>query len=332
MRRGPQTVIKTKADPALATARRVLKLESDAIRVMTGRLDGRFLRAVELAAACTGKIAVTGMGKSGIICKKIAATLSSTGSPAIFLHAAEAVHGDVGLLGPGDVVLAVSKSGETGEILQILNTVKRLGLPLIAMSGDPGSTLASLADVSLDVSVSEEACPFGLAPTTSTAAALAMGDALAMALMQRKGFQLEDFASFHPAGSIGKKLLRVGDLMHRGDAIPVVETATPMSEVIYEMSCKKLGMTTVAGKAGRLEGVISDGDLRRLLQKSPDPLKLTAGLCMTRQPKTISAEQPATAALARMEELKITSLVVTDRDRKIIGVIHIHDLWRIQMF
>jgi len=324
--------MKAKINPSLATARRVLKLESDAIRILTGRLDEHFLRAVELAAACTGKIAVTGMGKSGIICKKIAATLSSTGSPAIFLHAAEAVHGDVGLLGPGDVVLAVSKSGETGEILQILNTIKRLGLSLIAMSGNPGSTLASLADVNLDVSVAEEACPFGLAPTTSTAAALAMGDALAMALMERKGFQLEDFAHFHPAGSIGKKLLRVGDLMHKGDAVPVVTESTPMSDVIYEMSCKKLGMTAVTGKDGKLAGVISDGDLRRLLQRSQDPLRLTATSCMTRQPKTISAEEPATAALARMEELKITSLVVTGAGKKIQGVIHIHDLWRIQMF
>lgn len=319
-------------DPGLAVAVRVLQLEADAVRALIGRLDSSFGRAVGIAAGCTGKIAVTGMGKSGLICKKIAATLSSTGSPAIFLHAAEAMHGDLGLLGPGDVLLAVSKSGETAEILQILNVVKRLGLPLISVSGDPSSTLARLADVNLDVSVAEEACPFGLAPTTSTAAALAMGDALAMALMERKGFRLEDFAHFHPAGSIGKKLLRVGDLMHRGEAIPIVGEKTPMSEVIYEMSCKKLGMTAIADENGRLEGIISDGDLRRLLQRSPDPLRLTAGECMTRNPKTISAEQPATAALAKMEELKITSLVVVDPDRTIIGVIHIHDLWRTQMF
>jgi arabinose-5-phosphate isomerase len=258
--------------------------------------------------------------------------LSSTGSPAIFLHAAEAMHGDLGLLRHNDVVLAVSKSGETGEILQILNVVKRYGLHVIAMSGNPNSSLARLADVNLDVSVGEEACPFGLAPTTSTAAALAMGDALAMALMKRKGFRLEDFANFHPAGSIGKKLLRVGELMHRGGAIPIVTEDTPMSEVIYEMSRKTLGMTAVADANGVLAGIISDGDLRRLLQKSADPLRLKAGQCMTGNPKTIFAEQAATAALAKMEELKITSLVVVDAKRTILGVIHIHDLWRTQMF
>ncbi len=318
-------------DP-LATAVRVLELEAAAVRALVPRLNGLFVRAVEIAASCTGKIAVTGMGKSGLICKKIAATLSSTGSPAIFLHAAEAMHGDLGLLGPNDVVLAVSKSGETGEILQILNVVKRLGLPLIAMSGDPDSSLARLADVNLDVSVAEEACPFGLAPTTSTAAALAMGDALAMALMERKGFQLEDFANFHPAGSIGKKLLRVGDLMHSGEAAPIVAEDTPMSEVIYEMTRKTLGMTAVADVAGKLAGVISDGDLRRLLQRAADPLRLKAVACMTRNPKTISPDQAATSALAKMEQLKITSLVVVDGENSILGVIHIHDLWRTQMF
>jgi arabinose-5-phosphate isomerase len=319
-------------DSDLATAIRVLNLEAEAIRTLIGRLDASFGRAVEIAAACTGKIAVTGMGKSGLICKKIAATLSSTGSPAIFLHAAEAMHGDLGLLAPNDVLLAVSKSGETAEIIQILNVVKRLGLPMIAISGEVNSTLARLSDVNLDVSVAEEACPFDLVPTTSTAAALAMGDALAIALMEKKGFRLEDFAYYHPAGSIGKKLLRVGDLMHGGESIPLVRKSTPMRDVIYEMTCKKLGMTTVADDEGRLAGVISDGDLRRLLQKAEDPLQLNAGTCMTANPKTISAEQLATAALAKMEEQKITSLVVIAPDRSIVGVIHIHDLWRTQMF
>jgi arabinose-5-phosphate isomerase len=327
-----EEIMSVASDASLTTAIRVLELEAEAVHALAARLDASFVRAVDIAASCTGKIAVTGMGKSGIICKKIAATLSSTGSPAIFLHAAEAVHGDVGQLGRGDIVLAVSKSGETNEILQILDVIKRLGLPLIAMSGNPNSALARLADVNLDVSVTEEACPFGLAPTTSTAAALAMGDALAMALMERKGFRLEDFANYHPAGSIGKKLLRVGDLMHRGDAIPIVAESTPMSEVIYEMSRKTLGMTAVTDASGKLVGLISDGDLRRLLQRSPDPLRLRAGECMTRSPKTISAEQAATAALAKMEELKITSLVVVDGERNVIGVIHIHDLWRTQMF
>jgi arabinose-5-phosphate isomerase len=319
-------------DPALATAIRVLTLEAEAILALPDRLGNSFLRAVEIAAACSGKIAVTGMGKSGIICKKISATLSSTGSPAIFLHAAEAVHGDVGQLGPRDVMLAVSNSGETAEILQIINVIKRLGLPLIAMSGNPDSSLARLADVNLDVSVAEEACPFGLAPTSSTAAALAMGDALAIALMERRGFRLEDFAHFHPAGSIGKKLLRVEDLMHRGDLIPLVSESTPMREVIYEMSRKKLGMTAVINGGGTLAGVISDGDLRRLLERESNPLQMKAGDCMTRTPKTISAQQAATAALARMEELKITSLVVVDDGDHVLGVIHIHDLWRTQMF
>lgn len=321
-----------KSDATLSTAIRVLELEARAVHSLIERLDTSFPQAVAVAASCTGKIAVTGVGKSGIICKKIAATLSSTGSPAIFLHAAEAVHGDVGLLGPHDVILAVSKSGETAEILQILNVSKRLGLPIIAMSGAPDSTLARLADVNLDVSVADEACPFGLAPTTSTAAALAMGDALAMALMEHKGFRLEDFAKYHPAGSIGKKLLRVGDLMHRGDEIPLVSESTPMSEVIYEMSRKTLGMTAVADGDGKLAGVISDGDLRRMLQRSPEPLRLKAADCMSRAPKTISAGQAATAALAMMEELKITSLVVVNETRDVIGVIHIHDLWRTQMF
>ncbi|MBN2241966.1 MAG: KpsF/GutQ family sugar-phosphate isomerase [Acidobacteria bacterium] len=285
-----------------------------------------------MAEKCRGKIAVTGLGKSGIICKKIAATLSSTGSPAFFLHAADALHGDCGLLGKDDVVLAVSKSGETGEILQILNVCKRLGLPVIALAGHKKSSLARFADVCLDVSVDEEACPFGMAPTTSTAAALAMGDALAIALMERKGFRREDFASLHPAGSIGKKLIRVGELMHKGDAIPLVRESTLMPDVIYEMSRKTLGMTAVVDERGMLSGVISDGDLRRLLEKESDPLKLRADRVMNKNPRTIRENELAGAALAKMEELKITSLVVVDPERKVIGVVHLHDLWRTELF
>ena len=295
--------------PCRGTAVRVLEAEADAIRTAAERVGESFERAVDLAAACAGKIAVTGLGKSGIICKKIAATLSSTGSPAIFLHAADALHGDVGLLSRDDLILAVSKSGETPEILQVLNVAKRLGLPVIAMAGERGSPLARYADVFLDVSVAAEACPFGLAPTTSTAVALAMGDALAIALMERKGFDREDFASVHPAGSIGKKLMRVGELMHRGESIPRVLGSTPMADVIYEMSRKSLGMTTVTDEQGVLAGVISDGDLRRLLQRSADPLKL-----------------------AKMEAMKITSLVVVDARRIVVGVVHLHDLWRTEMF
>jgi arabinose-5-phosphate isomerase len=316
----------------LATAIRVLEAEADAIRNLVERLGESFLHAVDLAAACSGKIAVTGLGKSGIICKKIAATLSSTGSPAIFLHASDALHGDCGLLARDDLVLAVSKSGETAEILQILNMAKRLGLPVVAMAGDGLSTLAQYADVFLDVSVAEEACPFGLAPTTSTAAALAMGDALAMSLMERKGFKIEDFASLHPAGSIGKRLLKVGELMHRGEAIPRVLESTLMSDVIYEMTRKSLGMTAVTNEQGILAGVISDGDLRRLLQKASDPLKLPAAQVMSRNPKTIFENELATVALAKMEEMKITSLVVIDSENRVIGVVHVHDLWRTELF
>jgi arabinose-5-phosphate isomerase len=317
---------------SLTVAIRVLEAEAEAIRNLISRLGDPFLRAVDIAVACSGKIAVTGLGKSGIICKKIAATLSSTGSPAFFLHAADALHGDCGLLAENDIVLAVSKSGETAEILQILNMAKRLGLPVLAMAGERTSSLAQFADVFLDVGVDEEACPLGLAPTTSTAAALAMGDALAIALMQRKGFSAEDFASLHPAGSLGKKLLRIEELMHRGEAIPRVLESTPMSEVIYEMTRKSLGMAVVTDDHGILLGVISDGDLRRMLQKESDPLILPAGRVMNREPKTIQKNELGTAALSKMEDMKITSLVVVDPERVVIGVLHLHDLWRTEMF
>jgi arabinose-5-phosphate isomerase len=320
------------ASSSLATAIRVLEVEAEAIRSLVHRIGEPFQRAVELASACTGKIAVTGLGKSGIICKKIAATLSSTGSPAIFLHAADALHGDCGLLAREDLVLAISKSGETAEILQVLNVAKRLGLPVIAMAGDRDSTVAQYADVFLDVSVAEEACPLGLAPTTSTAAAMAMGDALAMTLMERKGFGRDDFASVHPAGSIGRKLLQVRDLMHRGEDIPQVQESTLMSDAIYEMTRKSLGMTVVTDARGVLLGVIADGDLRRLLQKSSDPLNLPAGKVMSRKPITILGDELATAALLKMEEMKITSLVVVDSESVVIGVVHIHDLWRTELF
>ena len=257
---------------------------------------------------------------------------AAQGLPSFFLHAADALHGDCGLLGPDDIVLAVSKSGETSEILQILNVSKRLGLPVIALAGERDSSLARFADVFLDVSVEEEACPFGMAPTASTAAALAMGDALAIALMERKGFRREDFASLHPGGSIGKKLLQVGELMRSGDAIPRVTESALMPDVIYEMSRKTLGMTTVVDDGGTLCGVISDGDLRRLLQQEKEPLQLTADRVMNRSPKTISGNELAGVALSKMEELKITSLIVIDSERHVIGVLHIHDLWRTELF
>jgi arabinose-5-phosphate isomerase len=322
----------TLSEKPLATAIRVLEAEAEAISALIGRIGTPFMLALGLAASCKGKIAVTGLGKSGLICQKIAATLSSTGSPSMFLHAGDALHGDCGLLAANDLVLAISKSGETAEILQLLNVVKRLGLPVIAMSGDGSSTLAQYADVFLDVSVADEACPLGLAPTTSTAAALAMGDALAMALMEMKGFGKDDFASLHPAGSLGKKLMRVRDLMHAGASIPAVLESTPMSDTIFEMTQKGLGMTVVTTDAGEMKGLISDGDLRRLLNQSADPLRLKAGQVMSRTPKTISPDELATVALSIMEKMKITSLIVIDDTRKVVGVLHLHDLWRTELF
>jgi len=319
-------------DAAIETARRVLDAEAESIIKMKDRLGENFMRAVCLAAECKGKIVVIGLGKSGIICQKIAATFSSTGTPAVFLHAADALHGDCGILTPEDLAIAVSKSGETAEIIGVLEVVKRLSLSIIALSGNPASTLSSYADVCLDVSVTEEAGPLGLAPTSSTTAALAMGDALAMALMEYRKFGRDDFASVHPAGSLGKKLLRVADLMRDGDRIPRILPDAEMSGVIYEMSRKGLGMTTVLDARNMLMGVISDGDLRRLLEKSPDPLRFTAEQVMSQNPKTIGSDELASAALAKMEAMKITSLVVVDEARLVTGVIHIHDLWRTGLF
>jgi len=319
-------------DTVIETARRVLETEAESIRRLKDCIGDDFLQAVSLAAACNGKIAVIGLGKSGIICQKIAATLSSTGTPAIFLHAADALHGDCGILAPKDLTIMVSKSGETAEIIGILDVVKRMSLPIIALSGNPDSTLSRYADVCLDVSVAEEAGPFGLAPTSSTTAALAMGDALAMALMECRQFGQEDFASVHPAGSLGKKLLCVADLMHGGERIPRVLPDAVISDVIYEMSSKGFGMTAVTDTQNVILGVISDGDLRRLLEKSPDPLRLTAESVMSPNPKTIGGGELAASALAMMEAMKITSLVVVDDSRKVTGVIHIHDLWRTGLF
>lgn len=314
-------------------ARKVLETESAAIRALISRLDESFDRAVELLASCTGRVVATGMGKSGIICRKIAATLASTGTPALFLHPAEAIHGDLGMLVSGDVVLALSNSGETGELVQLLETIKRLGLPLICMVGNPNSTLARSGDVVLDVGVDQEACPFGLAPTASTAAALALGDALAIALAQKKGFRMEDFARLHPGGKLGKRLARVSELMHTGDQIPKVPVDSRMDEVIYEMSRKGLGVTSVVETGDRLVGVISDGDLRRLLQREREQvLSRSAGQCMTRNPQTIAPEELATRALNIMEQRKITSLMVTDASGRIIGIVHLHDLWGTEMF
>ncbi len=293
-----------------------------------------FARAVELILHCGeshGRVVVTGMGKSGIIAQKIAATLSSTGSPALFLHPAEAVHGDVGVLMPGDVVIALSASGETEEILRLLATIKRKGDALISFCCNLQSTLAEASDVALDCSVEREACGLNLAPTASTTAMLALGDALAVAVSLRKGFRVEDFAELHPGGKLGKQLAKVRDLMHSGEDIPSVAPATPMADVIFEMSSKKLGITTVQD-AGRLCGVICDGDLRRLLEREGGAaLSKTAGEAMNPHPRTIASGELAAKALAILEERKITSLVVVDADQKVEGVLHLHDLWGVEL-
>jgi arabinose-5-phosphate isomerase len=314
------------------TARKVLEIESQAILDLRDRIDAAFDRAVEILLACAGRVVVTGMGKSGLIGQKISATLSSTGTPSLFLHPAEAIHGDLGRIVTGDVVLAISHSGDTQEILALLPSVKRIGSPLVAMTGNPRSPLAQVADVHLDVSIREEACPLGLAPTASTTATLAMGDALGMALLERRGFTVEDFAVLHPGGKLGKKLVRIQDVMHTGDEIPCVATAASMRDVLFEMTRKRLGMTTVASADGRLAGIISDGDLRRLMERHGDRvLERTAGECMTHDPVTIGPQELATRALDLMEERRITSLLVTGGDGRVAGVVHLHDLWKTEM-
>jgi len=339
----------------------VVRIEAQALKDLADRLAGAmaedFNRAVELLYCCAGRVVVTGIGKSGIIARKIAATLSSTGTPSLYMHPVEALHGDLGMLAQGDVVIALSASGETEEILQLLATIKRLRIPLIAITCDPmavearasspvldkasaqagtssprtASTLASSAEIALSCAVAQEACGLGLAPTASTTTMLALGDAIAVALAERKGFKEEDFASLHPGGKLGKRLARVESLMHSGDAVPRVSAQTKMPDVIYEMSRKKLGVTTVV-EGDKLLGIISDGDLRRLLElRGKDALDITAGECMTRDPKTISASEFAASALAIMEERKITSLVVVDEQRRVQGIVHLHDLWGTEM-
>jgi arabinose-5-phosphate isomerase len=313
----------------------VIRIEAEGLRALADRIAGPmaapFDAAVELFYACAGRVVVTGMGKSGIVARKIAATFSSTGTPALFLHPAEAVHGDLGMIVAGDVVLALSLSGETEEILRLLATIKRLQVRLIAMTGEMGSTLAQAADVALDCSVAKEACSLGLAPTASTTAMMALGDSLAVALAEKRGFKDEDFADLHPGGKLGKKLARVWSLMHTGDAIPCVAPDTPMPGVIYEMSRKGLGVTTVV-RGERLLGVISDGDLRRLLERrGKDVLDATAAECMTPNPHVVRLEEFAAAALNIMEKKKITSLPVVDESDRLQGILHLHDLWGTQM-
>lgn len=314
--------------PHQERARRVLEVEGKALLALRDRVDETFDRAVELLAGCSGKVVVTGIGKSGIICRKIAATLASTGTPAIFLHSGEGSHGDAGMLMKGDVVVMVSYSGETPEVIGMLPLIKRLGLPLIAMVGRAVSTLARAADAVLDVGVSEEACPLGLAPTTSTTVTVALGDALALALLEYKGFRAEDFAVLHPAGSLGRRLLlRVVDLMHRGADLPLVAVDTSLKDTLVEMTSKRLGVTGVCSGQGELAGVITDGDLRRGLERVDDVRTVMASALMTKNPKTIAAGALAAEAVAIMERHAITSLFILD-DRRPVGIIHLHDLLR----
>jgi arabinose-5-phosphate isomerase len=325
------------SETARDAARRVLEIERDALSGLLERLGGsngaRLDEAVELMLACRGRVVVAGMGKSGLIARKISATLASTGTPALFLHPAEAAHGDLGMMAKGDLLLALSYGAETGEIQRLIGMAKGLGLPVLLMTGSPGSNLARVADAVLDVRVAREACPLNLTPTASTTAMMALGDALAIALFERRGFTAEDFARLHPGGSLGKKLQRVESLMRTGAAIPRVHPTTPATEAIYEMSRKGLGMTTVVADSDKLVGIITDGDLRRLLQqRKKDALDLTCEQFMTRSPATIRKTELAATALRILEERKITSLPVVDERGRLEGVLHLHDLWTTQLF
>ena len=312
-----------------AIAARVLRMEADAILGLVAKLDARFEAAIELLRGCSGRIIVTGMGKSGIIGRKIAATFASTGTPSYFLHPAEGVHGDLGMVARGDVVLALSNSGETDEVLAILPPLKRLGVPIVLLTGNPASTLARQCEVVLDVSVAEEACPMNLAPTSSTTAALAAGDALAMALLELRGLRPEDYAALHPRGTLGwRALFRVADLMHTGDGVPRVRADATLEDTILEMTKKRFGMTTVIDGAGRLTGIVTDGDLRRLHLKTQSIAGVRAGDVASSTPKTIGADELAAKALEVMEAWAITSLVVPDAEGRPVGVIHMHDILR----
>jgi len=312
----------------VASARRVLDVEARALEALRDRLGDEFSQAVDVLAACRGKVVVTGLGKSGLICRKIAATFASTGTPAFFLHAAEGMHGDIGMLTRGDCLLAVSYSGANAEILSLVPAARRLNVAVLAMTGDRGSSLARAADLVLDVSVAEEACPLGLAPTASTTAAMALGDALAIALLERRGFSEDDFGRLHPGGALGRRLLRVDEIMHVGDELPLVVSQVPLGEALREMSAKRLGVTGVTDESGRLVGIITDGDLRRAIEVRPNLLSLRAADVMTRDPKTVAAGALAEQALALMEQHSITSLMILDPGGRLLGIVHMHDLLR----
>ena len=322
----------TPATVDLDLARRVLRIEADAVRALVDRVDGRLETAVEILAGCRGRVIVTGMGKSGIIARKIAATLSSTGTPSHFLHPAEAAHGDLGVLQRDDVLLALSYSGETPELVRLTEIVKRIGAGLIALTGAPDSQLGQVADVTLDCQVDAEACPMNLAPTASTTAALALGDALAMTLLVRKGFREEDFAHLHPGGQIGKRLIRVERLMHTGGAVPVVRVESLMPEILEMIGARGFGMTCVTDADGRLAGIITDGDLRRHLTTDRNLPDARATDVMTPEPLTIPPTLLAVEALSLMEARRITALIVVDTDGRVAGLVHLHDLWRTQLF
>ncbi len=316
-----------KSRTSLDAGRRVLNIEARAVQALVQRLDGGFSEAVDLLYDCKGKVVVSGMGKSGLIGQKIAATMASTGTPSFFLHPAEGLHGDLGMVARGDVLIAISNSGETQEILQLLPFMERMSIPVMAIVGRMSSTLAKNSAVALDVSVAEEACPMGLAPTASTTATLAMGDALAVALLEKRGFKEQDFAQFHPGGTLGRRLLvRVRDVMHVGKELPQVRETVSASEAILEMSAKKLGMTTVVDQAGALAGIITDGDLRRFFQRGGDFSNTTAGSLASRHPKLIGPDELAAKAVEMMERYSITTLVVADTVKQIVGIVHLHDL------
>lgn len=312
----------------LKVARRVLEAEADAVRALVDRLDERFERAVTFVQTCRGRVVVTGMGKSGLVGKKLAATLASTGTPALFLHPAEGVHGDLGMLVRGDLVIALSNSGETDELLALVPAIKRLALPLIVLTGRTTSRLAQLANLVLDVSVQEEACPMNLTPTSSAVAALALGDALAIAVLTRRGIGPDDVARLHPGGAIGRGLVRVAELMHRGEEMPVVEEAASLELVIREMSAKRLGCSGVVDSQGRLSGIVTDGDLRRAVERGAGRLPPTAAAIMTVRPKTVGRDELAVTALELMERHSITQLFIVDDEGRPDGILHLHDLLR----
>jgi arabinose-5-phosphate isomerase len=325
-------VARPDVDPVdvIAVARRVLSIEADALAAVAARLDAAFIRAVDVVAQCRGRLVLSGLGKSGIMARKIAATLSSTGTPAFFLHPAEALHGDIGAVMAHDVLVALSHSGETPELVAFVDAVRPLGVPVVLLTGHPASSLGRGADVTLDCSVDEEACPLNLAPTASTTAALALGDALAMSVLARKGFSVDDFAARHPGGTLGRRLMRVDQLMHAGDGRPLVGPETPLGDVIYEMSRKGLGMTCVVDATGRLVGLITDGDLRRTMLRDAAILDRLAGDVMTRTPVTLPPDVRVAQALAVMESHRITSVPVVDATGVVQGVLHIHDLWQME--